>query len=63
MDPVRLDKTEVELSENQTSPANDTNTRSGEPPVTFDLSPVEFLASWNTSAGGPVTQGLLGSHV
>ena len=46
-----MDRTEVELSESPAAPANDTNTRSGEPSVTFDLSSVAFLASWNTSAG------------
>ena len=45
-----MDRVEVELSESPAAPANDTNTRSGGPSVNFDLSPVAFLASWNTSA-------------
>ena len=49
--PHWLDRTGVELSENPAAHANDTNTRSGGPSVIFDLSPVAFLASWNTSAG------------
>ena len=46
-----MDRTGVELSESPAAHANDTNTRSGGPSVTFELSPVAFLASWNTSAG------------
>ena len=41
----------MELSENPAANANDTNNRSGGPSVTFDLSPVVFLAWWSTSAG------------
>ena len=46
-----MDRTGVELSESPAAHPNDTNTRSGGPSVTFELSPVAFLASWNTSAG------------
>ena len=45
-----MDRTGVELSESPAAHANDTNTRSGGPSVTFDLSPVVFLAWWSTSA-------------
>ena len=45
-----MDRIEVELSESPAAPANDTNTHSGGPSVTFELSPVAFLAPWNTSA-------------
>ena len=41
----------MELSESPAAHANDTNTRSGGPPVTLDLSPMVFLAWWSTSAG------------
>ena len=49
--PGQLGRSEVELSESPAAHAYDTNTRSGGPSVNFDLSPVAFLASWNTSAG------------
>ena len=38
----------MELSESPAAHADNTNTRSGGLSVTFDLSPVAFLASWNT---------------
>ena len=46
-----VDRTGVELSESPAAHANDANTRSGGSSITFELSPVAFLASWNTSAG------------
>ena len=40
-----MDRTGVEISESPAFPANDTDTRSGGPSVTFELLPVAFLAS------------------
>ena len=53
-----MDRTEVELSERPAAPANDTNTRSGGPSVTFELSSVASLDLVEHLGRGPVAQGL-----